>query len=66
MVKDLVFVDCEEYIPPEIFKGMLDENGKMLEELDTTAWDPVIEKVKNGVQNEELKKATYVKGSYNY
>ena len=46
MVKDLVFVDCEEYIPPEIFKGMLDENGKMLEELDTSAWDPITEKVK--------------------
>ena len=57
MGQELVFVDCEEYIPPEIFKGMLGENGKMLEELDTTHWNPIIERVKNGVKDEELNKS---------
>ena len=52
MGKEMIFVDCEEYIPPEIFKGMLDENGKMLEDLDTTHWNPIIERVKNGAKKD--------------
>ena len=52
-INEMIFVDCEEYIPPEIFKGMLDENGKMLEELYMTYWNPIIERAKNSAKNDD-------------